>query len=235
MRKIDVCLSPDLLHLYDFSDRIVVVTDVLRATSCMVSALEHGIDHIVPVAELQEAQALALQGYLTAGERNGEQVEGFDLGNSPYSYIENDFSGRKLAMTTTNGTLALSKAAPIAKDVIAGAFINLSAVVGYLQDAQDSVLVLCAAWKGKVNLEDSLFAGALVSLLKESHTAECDAPLMASDLYEQHKDNLFEIVSKSSHFKRLQRLHVVNDAKFCLEPSLFSVVPKYINGRLIKA
>jgi 2-phosphosulfolactate phosphatase len=165
MRTIDVCLSPDLMHLYQVQNHSVVIVDILRATSCMTTAFAYGIESIAPFAMLEECLAMKAKGYYTAGERDGKKVEGFDLGNSPFEYQQAHLKGHKIAYTTTNGTQAIVKSLG-AKEVIIGSFLNLSAVAAHLSQSPYDVLVVCAGWKGKVNLEDTLFAGALVEKLK---------------------------------------------------------------------
>src|SRR5687768_13350920 len=174
-RTIDVCLSPDLMHLYPVEDASVVVVDILRATSCMTTAFAHGIESIKTFSGLAECLELRNEQYLTAGERDGKKVEGFDLGNSPFEYMNGSVRGRKIAFTTTNGTQAIAKASS-AKDIIIGSFLNLSAVVAYLRKTPNNVLIVCSGWKGKVNLEDTVFAGALVENLKNEFDYACDAP-----------------------------------------------------------
>lgn len=232
MKTIDVCLSPDLMHLYPVSDRVVVVVDILRATSCMVTALAHGVKSIRPFANLEECRAMKAQGYFTAGERNGEKVDGFDFGNSPFEYMNENLKGQKIAFTTTNGTQAIAKSQG-AKQIIIGSFLNLSAVVEYLKNGTDNVLVVCAAWKGKVNLEDTLFAGALVERLKDHIKPDCDAPLAAQRLYNLAKKDLVDFLKDSSHVKRLNRLHIHKDIAFCVTPDQYSIVPKLVDGELI--
>lgn len=232
MHKIDVCLSPDLLHLYEIKDRIVVVTDVLRATSCMTAGIATGVDHIVPVSTLEECIELGKQGYVTAAERNGDKVEGFDIGNSPFSYMEPHMKGNKVAVTTSNGTIAINKSRD-AVQVVIGSFLNLSAVAGYLREQGRDLLVLCAGWKGKVNLEDSLFAGALVQALESTHASECDAPLMASRLYDLAKGDMLAFMKDSSHVQRLQRLGISKDIGYCLTPDQFDVIPVLSGDRII--
>src|SRR5687767_2329393 len=178
MRTIDVCLSPDMMHLYKVQDHCIVVVDVLRATSCMTTAFAHGIESIAPFAQLADCLAMKEKGYFTAGERDGKKVEGFDLGNSPFEYQDPKLKGQKIAFTTTNGTRAIVKSLG-AKEIIIGSFLNLTAVANHLRTINSDVLVVCAGWKGKVNLEDQLFAGALVELLKDEITPACDAPLGA--------------------------------------------------------
>ena len=127
MKKIDVCLSPDLMHLYQTNHRSVVVVDILRATSCMTTAFAFGIKSITPFASLEDCRAMKAQGYYTSGERDGKKVDGFDLGNSPFEYMAENLKGQRIAFTTTNGTQAIAKALG-AKEIVIGSFLNLSAV-----------------------------------------------------------------------------------------------------------
>jgi 2-phosphosulfolactate phosphatase len=223
-RSIDVCLSPDLMHLYQVQDQTVVVVDILRATSCMTTAFAHDIHSIIPFAGLAECLALRDDGYLTAGERDGKKVEGFDLGNSPFEYMDPVLKGRKIAFTTTNGTQAIAKSKG-ARDIIIASFLNLSAVVSYLRSVPDNILIVCSGWKGKVNLEDTVFAGALVENLKNDFEFACDAPMIAQRLYVEARPNLKEFLKESSHIKRLRRLNIEKDIEFCLTEDQYDVVP----------
>jgi 2-phosphosulfolactate phosphatase len=231
-RTIDVCLSPDMMHLYPIKDQTVVVVDILRATSCMTTAFAHSIESIKTFAQLPDCLALKQEGYLTAGERDGRKVEGFDLGNSPFEYMNPKLKGQKIAFTTTNGTQAISKAAG-ARDIIIGSFLNVSAVVNYLRGVTTNVLIVCSGWKGKVNLEDSVFAGALVEKLKDNFDSACDAPLMAQRLYLQARHDLKEFLKDSSHIKRLQRLNIQKDIDFCLTEDRYDVVPLIRDNTII--
>lgn len=224
MKTIDVCLSPDLMHLYNVQDRTVVVVDILRATSCMTTAFAHGIESIMPFAKLEDCLAKKAEGFYTAGERDGKKVEGCDLGNSPFEYMSPELQGKKIAFTTTNGTQAIAKSEG-AREIIIGSFLNLSTVASYLRKGSNNVLVVCAGWKGKVNLEDTLFAGALVELLKDCIEPDCDAPLMAQHLYNQAKEDMVYFLKDSSHVKRLAKLNIYKDIEFCLTPDQYSVLP----------
>jgi 2-phosphosulfolactate phosphatase len=224
MRTIDVCLSPELMHLYDVTDKSVVVVDILRATSSMTTAFAHGIDSIYPVAKLEECQGMRSKGYLIAGEREGIKVDGFDLGNSPFEYMAENLKGKKIALTTTNGTQAIAKSIG-AKEIIIGAFLNLSAVADHLIKSNTDILIVCAGWKGKVNLEDTVFAGALVEKLKDKFAPACDAPLAAQHLYNCAKDDLVKFLSASSHVRRLNKLNIHDDMVFCLTADKYTVVP----------
>ena len=232
MKTIDVCLSPELMHLYDVRDRTVVVVDILRATSCMVTAFANGVESITPFANLEQCLKMKTRGYITSGERDGKKVEGFDKGNSPFEYIDNQVLGMKLAFTTTNGTQAIEKAKD-AKEVIIGSFLNLTSVVRYLLLGENPVLIVCAGWKGRVNLEDTLFAGAVVDKLKDYLGLDCDAPLAAQHLYNVAKHDMAAFLSESSHVKRLNRLNIHKDFEFCLTVDQYKVLPRLKDGVLV--
>lgn len=231
MKTIDVCLSPDLMHLYSVEGKSVVVVDILRATSSMTTAFAHGVAGIYPVAKLEDCRAMKAKGYLIAGERDGEKVADFDLGNSPFEYMAGELKAKQIAFTTTNGTQAIAKSIG-AKEIIIGAFLNISAVAEHLIKSNNDVLIVCAGWKGKVNLEDTVFAGALVEKLKEKFSLACDAPLMAQHLYNCAKDDLVKFLSESSHVRRLNKLNIHDDMKFCLTFDKYKVVPTLEDGTL---
>jgi 2-phosphosulfolactate phosphatase len=231
-RTIDVCLSPDLMHLYPVKENAVVVVDILRATSCMTTAFAHGVQSITPFASLEDCLAMKPQDFFTAGERDGKKVDGFDLGNSPFEYMDPALKGRRIAFTTTNGTQAIIKAVG-APEIIIGSFLNLSAVARHLKELPYSILIVCAGWKGRINLEDSLFAGALVEKLKAEVSLACDAPLAAERLYTQAKGNMVEYLKESSHVRRLAKLNIHEDIQFCLTPDRYNVVPVFENSVLV--
>ena len=232
MKQIDVCFTPDLLHLHQVENTIVVVADVFRATSCMVTAFAHGVNSIIPVATIDECRDWQQRGYLAAAERNARRVDGFELDNSPFTYMNGQIRGANVAMTTTNGTLAITKSRSAVK-VLVGSFLNLEAIVRYLKTERYDVMVLCAGWKGRVNMEDTLFAGALVERLKDSYAMAEDSAIMAWRLYEQGKDNLAGYLFNSSHIKRLQRLGIQKDITYCLQHDLYDVVPVLRGNALV--
>ncbi len=224
MKKVDVCLSPDLMHLYKSDDRTVVVVDILRATSCITTAFAYGIQSITTFASLDDCRAMKTKGYFTSGERDGKKVEGFDLGNSPFEYMAENLKGENIAFTTTNGTQAIAKSMD-AKEIVIGSFLNLSAVAKHIRQCQYDVLIVCAGWKGRFNLEDTLFAGALIESLQKDIELECDAPQACLHLYKLAKSNMIEFLKEASHVKRLANLNIFEDIKFCLTIDKYDVVP----------
>lgn len=233
MRKIEVCLSPELIHLHDLNNKIVVVVDIFRATSTMITALANGVESITPVADLETCRSFRNRGYVIAGERNGLPAEGFELGNSPLSYLNNAYGGQHIAVTTTNGTLAIEKSKEGSAEVLVGAFLNLQATADYLSLKENDLLIHCAGWKGRFNLEDSLYAGALVSALSDSHSYDCDGALAMEALFQAHKDNLTAFLNQASHAKRLQNHNIEADIDFCLTFDKYDLIGKLVQGDLV--
>lgn len=234
MPTLEVCLSPNLLSLHILTHKTVVVVDILRATSCMVTAIACGVESILPLQDIETCRAMKSQGYYIAAERDGKQVEGFDLGNSPFSYMEKHLIGQKIAFTTTNGTQVI-KLSENSEQIIVGAFLNLSAVASYLAEQKKNVLVACAGWKGHINVEDTLFAGALVDILtSQNFTISNDSALLAQSLYQKHKADLLAFVSLCSHVQRLKNLGIQKDIEFCLQKDVYEAVPILQNGNIVK-
>lgn len=233
MKNIDVCLTPDLLHLHSIDNSIVIIADIFRATSCMITGFAYGVKSIIPVETVEECKKLQEMGYIAAAERNARKVEGFELDNSPFSYMSERLIGEKIAMTTTNGTYSIAKAKAAAVKVLAGAFLNLNAIVNYLKTQPYDVLVLCAGWKGRVNIEDTLFAGALIEALEHEYFVPEDSAIMSLRLYKQAKDDLLGYLANSSHIRRLQNLGIHKDIAYCLQKDLYDVVPILRGNELV--
>ncbi len=232
MPNVEVCLSPELIHLFDLKGKIVVVTDILRATSCMTTGIASGVAHIKPVATLQECEALKQEGYFTAAERNGAKVNGFDIGNSPFSYMEDRFKGKKIATTTTNGTVAITKSTE-ADEVVIGAFLNLSTIANYLIEEGKDAIIHCAGWKGNYSLEDTLFAGALIEKIQLRFELGDDASASALTNYQAVKNNLLGTILSSSHAKRLEK-YIRKDIELCATLDKYDVIPILKEGILVK-
>ncbi len=233
MNNIEVCLTPDLIIQHELSDKIVVVVDIFRATSCIVSGLSTGIAEIYPVGTIEECLENGDNGMITAGERGGQKVSEFDIGNSPFDYMRKEFKGRQLSVTTTNGTKAINESKG-ANEIILGAFLNLSSTASYLEKQQKDLVIHCAGWKGTPNLEDTIFAGALIEILKNKNfTIVNDSALIALNLYQLHKYDLLKAACQSSHAKRLSGFGVRNDIEFCLKIDEFDSVIKLQENKLV--
>jgi 2-phosphosulfolactate phosphatase len=229
-------LSPALLPLYDVSSSIVVIIDVLRATSTIATALYNGAKCIIPVDSVAKCIEIGRQiEGITAGERDGKIAEGLEHGNSPLEYPREFVEGKTLVLTTTNGTkllhLALEKGT---QQIITAAFSNLDVVCDWLKKKGQPVILGCSAWKDRINIEDTLLAGAIIHQLGSAFDVNCDSSKMAESLYLEGKKDLFAFMKRkhASHFLRLSGYGLDQDIHYCLTPNLASVVPVYSEGKL---
>ncbi len=232
MPRIQTILSPLLLQLTGLDEKVVVVIDILRATSSICVAFAHGAELIIPVSTPEESRAYGSQGFICAAEREGRPVEGFDIGNSPFSFMESAIRGASIAMTTTNGTHAISLSRDAAMVVI-GSFLNKKALCEFLKKKNLDVVLLCSGWKNNFNLEDTLFAGAVASELGKDFVINDDATIAAVDLYVLAKDDLNEYIQKSSHAHRFAALGIEEDIAFCFQQDIYEIVPVLKNGFLV--
>lgn len=233
--RVEVCHTPGQFPMYKQDMGIVVVIDILRATSAMVTAFEYGVKDIIPVATIEEArQYIGRPGHIAAAERNGEVVEGFPVGNSPLAFREMDLKGKTIVLSTTNGTQAINTGRE-ARQLVIGAFLNLTALTEWLVRQDDNILLLCSGWKDKFSLEDSVFAGAVMDRLLESGKfgVEEDSSIASKYLYLAARDNFMSIIKAAPRRKRLQQLHLLEDVKYCLTPDQSKVIPVLRDGRLV--
>lgn len=226
-KRIEIALVPQLYPVLRPSEPfIVVLVDVLRATTSVCAALHHGVKAILPVATLEEAKALKEQGYLVAAEREGIKPDFADIGNSAFNFMTPQVKGREIVYSTTNGTQAFELVKNEA-DIVLGAFVNLSALAHWLANQQKHVVILCSGWKGRFNLEDTVFAGALTEKLAESGNfeAKSDACHAALDLWGLARNDLMGYHAKAEHRERLRRLGLDDVLEFTFTPDICPVVP----------
>ena len=228
-------LSPRLLDLYDVNNSIVVIIDVFRATSTIATALYNGAEKVVPVAGVEDCIAIGKKlNAITAGERDGKIIEGLQHGNSPAEYFRAFIENKTLVLTTTNGTKLLHMALDRgASEVITGSFPNLSAVCEHLITLNKNVILGCSAWKDRFNLEDTLFAGAVISKIKEHFAIHCDSSLMAEDMYQLHCKDLYSFIRKTTHWHRLAAYGLEKDLEYCVTPDIANILPVYKNEALV--
>ena len=235
MRRLNVCLTSDLFHHYDEGDKLVLVVDILRATSVISTAFHYGISELIPVSSVEQAkQYMNKEGYIVAAERNAEPIEGIPLGNSPFQYMNDDVKNKRLVLTTTNGTKSIKLASK--HEVISASFVNQDAVYNFIMRSKKDVVVLCSGWKGLVNMEDSIFAGILSDKLMKTNEfqSQCDSVLASIAIKRDVGNNLFSYLEDSAHRHRLKHLNMEEDTKFCLNPTFKSeVIPILKNGKLI--
>ena len=233
-RRIEVCFSPALFPFYENREAVVVVTDILRASSAIVTAFMHGVDRIIPVGTLEEAKAYKERGFMVAAERDGIVRDFADFGNSPYNFSPERVKGKQIVYSTTNGTNAIHLASS-GKQVLIGAYLNISALAGHIIRSGSDLLILCAGWKNKFNLEDTLFAGALSKMVLEDERfyTICDATLGAMDLYEAAEGDMLAYIEKVAQRHRLKKNKLDDVIGYCHELDLTKLIPVLEGDRLV--
>jgi 2-phosphosulfolactate phosphatase len=200
--SVDVCLSPMLYELYATDNTIVIMLDAIRASASICTALMNNAEYVLPVSDQEIARAYKDQDYVIAGEREGETIKGFDFGNSPFNFSKENISGKKLAFTTTNGTQVVN----LVKDrkntdieMLIGSFINISALIDRIVKTEKNVLILCSAWKGTVNVEDTLLAGRIVNKLYQFENYRFkEAAKVAHSVFKSSGDSYYDFVMENS-------------------------------------
>ncbi|MFN5253321.1 MAG: 2-phosphosulfolactate phosphatase [Chitinophagaceae bacterium] len=228
-------LTPSLLDLYEVHDSIVVIIDVFRATTTMATALYNGASKIIPVDSAELCIEMGKQtGGITAGERDGKIIPGLAYGNSPSEYPRSFIENKTLVITTTNGTKLLHMALKQgAKEVITGSFPNLSKVVSFLKEQNANIILGCSGWKNRFNIEDTLFAGAVIEEIKDQFTIHCDSSYMANNLYNMHKADLPNYIKTLTHWHRLAAYGLEEDMLYCISKDVAPSLPIFKNGALI--
>lgn len=226
--KIEICFSPALYPYYtDNNDRIVVVVDIFRASTTMCAALSNGVKSIIPVASIEEAQAYKAKGYLVGAERNVKRCDFADFGNSPFDYTAEKVKDKEIVFTTTNGTRAIEEAAD-SLYLLIGSFSNLSVIADFCISKQKDVIVLCAGWNNRFNIEDSLYGGALAEqLIKGGYSSASDATQVALSMWEEAKPNVHAYINRTEHIKRLEANNLQDSVEYCLTLDTVPLVPIY--------
>jgi 2-phosphosulfolactate phosphatase len=233
---IDIQFLPSPPHSHLLSDRVVVVIDILRATSVIVHALSQGASEIIPLATVEEAFQMAKafpRGFaMLGGERNSKAIPGFDLGNSPREYAAERVKGKKLILTTTNGTRAFH-AVSSGKEIVAGSFLNIGAIAQRCVESGRDVFIFPSGDEGNFSLEDILCGGMLIDLItkkQKKQTSLTDASYGAQILYQRFKDNLLEAFHLSHHGKELIDRGFEDDLVYCAQIDVTPLVPIFREG-----
>jgi 2-phosphosulfolactate phosphatase len=234
----EVFLTYSSLSDEDIRGRTVVVIDVLRACSTLVTALDRGARAVLPVADMAEAGKIAgnldPDVYRLGGERDGEKIDGYHLGNSPLEYTQEVVENRDVILNTSNGTQAFKQATE-AKHLIGACFLNADRVVDFVRSVDDSVTIVCAGRQNRLALEDTLCAGLLLARLwdREEPDVVTDSAHTAFTLYETDRDDLPSALRGANHAERLLQQGYGEDLDYCFQTDTVSVLPYYTDNRLL--
>jgi 2-phosphosulfolactate phosphatase len=232
--RLEVCLSPAIYDKHADDKNIVVIVDILRATSSICAAIHNGVKSILPVATVEEAREMKRKGFMVASERDGYVLDFADFGNSPFNFTPDIVEGKEIVYSTTNGTKCIHMASH-SRAVVIGSFLNISSLANWLTQQNAPVLIFCASWKGRFSLEDTVFAGALAEMLLNSgkFQSSCDAVTASLDLWSIAKNDLYGYIQKSAQKGRLASKGLDDCIEFCLTADKTSVVPVFQGDRLI--
>lgn len=237
--KIEVFFSPSQIDDLFLRDKNVVVIDVLRASTSVITALNNGAKEIIPVNTIESAVKVSGNLFgdvvLRGGERNGKIIEGFNLGNSPFEYTEEAVKNKSIIFCTSNGAPAMWKAR-YAKNLFVAGFVNMSAVVKRITELKDDVFILCAGKHTQFCVEDAVCAGMIIKeLMEDKHTdfEFNDSAAAAYTLYKNASKNLLKMAKSCDHGKFLIEIGFENDLEFCTNVDAFDVVPE-LSGNVLK-
>jgi 2-phosphosulfolactate phosphatase len=233
-RDLETCFSSALYEPERHVGAIVVVIDMLRATSAICTAFENGAESIIPVATVAEAKEYKEKGFLVAAERDGYVLEFADFGNSPFNFTPEKVAGRTIVYSTTNGT-GIIKIASSAGFIIIGSFLNISALTGWISDQERPVVLFCAGWKNRFNLEDTICAGAIAERLMSTslYSTMCDSTHAALDLWSLAKKDLSGYIDKVAQRSRLRDKKLDDCIPFCLTMDYTTKIPVIRDGILV--
>lgn len=232
--KIDLIISADDIKDEKVKDKTVIVIDMLRATSVIVTALNNGCKEVIPVLTVPEALSIAQkdkEGFVLGGERKALKIEGFDFSNSPLEYTREFIDGKSLVMTTSNGTRAIKGSNP-ARNILIGALINARAVAQKTLEISDDLTIVNAGTYGEFSMDDFICAGYIISCILEKEEADLtDIAKTALYVYENNKD-IVSFIKNASHYKRIQELNLQEDLKYCCTKDIISIVPECIGDTI---
>ena len=235
-RLLETCFSPALYESERHSDSIVVIIDILRATSAICTAFENGAASVIPVATIGEAREYKSKGYLVAAERDGDVLDFADFGNSPFNFTREKVAGKTIVYSTTNGT-GIIKQASNAGYIVIGSFLNLSSLAGWIERQEKNVVLFCAGWKNMFNLEDTLCAGAIAEKLLSTslYSTICDSTHAAVDLWLMAKEDMTGYIEKVAQRSRLRDKGLDDCIGFCLTPDFTDKIPVIRDGILVNS
>ena len=233
-KKLETCFSPALYEADGHRNSIIVVIDILRASSAIVTAFANGAAAIIPVADAEEAKDYKSRGYLVAAERNGYILDFADFGNSPFNFTRDKVEGKTIVYSTTNGTGIINLSSSAYMTVI-GSFLNERALIYWLIKQKKDILLFCAGWKNRFNIEDTVCAGAIASALmaSDSYVTICDSTHAAIDLWSLARYDLRAYIEKSAQRNRLRDKNLDDCIDFCLTSDYTDKIPVMKNGILV--
>lgn len=234
--KIDLIISCEDIKENKIQDKVVVVIDMLRATTVIVTAIKNGCSKVIPLLTVEEAVEISKgsdEDYILGGERRAMKIDGFNCSNSPLEYAENVVKDKTILITTTNGTRAI-KGSSSAKTILIGAMINGRAVAEKLAELNEDVVFVNAGTYGQFSMDDFICSGYIIDCILSKREAELtDIAFTAHHSYEAHED-IFSFIKGARHYNVLMELGLEKDLEYCCQKGITDVIPYFQNGIIKK-
>jgi 2-phosphosulfolactate phosphatase len=234
--KIDIIISADDIIENKIKDKIVVVIDMFRATSVIVTALSNGCKEVIPYLTieetLEEARKLERENYILGGERRAVKIEGFDLSNSPLEYTKDIVKNKTVLITTTNGTRTLTKSIS-AKRIFIGAMINARAIAQKLMQINEDIVIINAGTNGNFSMDDYICSGYIINEMSsyDENLELTDIARTANIIYEANQ-GIMSYVKQATHYSVMKSLKLDEDIKYCTKKSVIDIVPEYKDKKI---
>lgn len=236
--NVDIIISADDINENKIKEKVIVVIDMFRATSVIVTALNNGCNEVIPYLTVEEtiksARQMKEEEYILGGERKAIKIDGFNLSNSPLEYTKENVKGKSVLMTTTNGTRTLTKSIG-AKRVLIAAMINAKAVAKRLLEINEDVVIINAGTNGNFSMDDYICSGYIINeMLKINDKLNLtDISKTANIIFETYP-NIVDYVKEAAHYSVMKSLELDRDIDYCIQKSIIDIVPEYKNGKILK-
>lgn len=233
--KIDIIISASDIKEEKIKDKTVIIIDMLRATSVIITALNNGCNKVIPVISVDEAISIASKDKnkcILGGERNAIKIEGFDFSNSPIEYTTERVKNKTLIMTTTNGTMAINKSLK-ARKLLIGALINAKFAAQRALELNEDVVIINSGTAGQFSIDDFICSGYIIDCLikRKDDIFLTDIAKVSHYIYENNKD-IISFIKNANHYNVLKKLNLMDDLKYCCQKDIIQIVPEYNNGEL---
>jgi 2-phosphosulfolactate phosphatase len=231
--RLDVVLVPCEFGGRPRPEPSAVVVDVIRATSSIVTAFEHGCRSVLPAESADEARVLRTRHpvALLCGERKGKRIEGFALGNSPREFTRERVAGKDLILATSNGTRTLRAVSP-GRTVAIGALMNRAAVGAWLVGRSGEALLVCSGYEGIFSLEDAVCAGGIADRAAELGALLGDGARACQHLWRRHAGDLPALLRQTAWGQHIVSIGLGDDLDVCARLDTTDVVPVLRDGRI---
>ena len=232
--EVDIIISADYIREDIIKNKIVVVIDMLRATSVITTAIMNGCKEVIPVLTVEEAfsKKEKLNNVLLGGERKAVKIDGFNFSNSPLEYTEDIVKDNVIVLSTTNGTRALTSCLS-AKEIFVGCMLNAKALAKVLVEKGQDVVIVNAGTNGQFSMDDYICSGLIIKEMMDisNKLNLSDIAISSLKTYSEHT-NVLSYIKDARHYKVMMDLDLGKDIEYCIQKNITDIVPQYKDGTI---